>query len=273
MMKDRFRFFVMAFVLPVLSFAQGTLLDEQVAFGDLFRQSVKSCDEFMCRFNEEEFFPNFDANDPELGKKNFLFLFDYKLSEGKEREAFLHEVLNFYNVVKEKNVKLKYESKKWYAELRADFLFKKKKVELGILLQPEKTSKGLPCWMIIGVNGLEKIGYNDSTERLPISPEQHEALFVEIDSDFKYSSKDFSQFRGYGLKLDALSYFFALVESGVLTFQNRVTMQYHFFDVPSYVFCVKYHDRKITNTGWLISNYQSVNENEKTRILNQLLGR
>lgn len=272
MMKNLLGLLTM-FIYPLMTFSQGTLIDKQDAYGDLFCQSVKSCDEFMCRFNEEEFFPGLDSCDSEKRNKNFLLLFDYKLSEGKDKNAFIQDVANFYRTVKSNDVKLKYESKKWYAELRATFLFKKRSVELGLILQPGKTPKNLPCWSIVGINGLEKLGYKDSINRYTISPEQHEALFVEIESDFKHTSNEFSLFRGYDVKLDALSYFFALVETGTLTFQKRVFTQFHFFDVPSYVFCVKYHDRKQSNTGWLISDYRHIDENEKAKILNQLLDR
>ena len=257
----------------LLGYSQGTLIDEQVAYGGLFRQSVKSCDEFMCRFNEEEFFPDLDPSDPDLGKKNFLFLFDHKLSEGKEKSTFLQDIFSFYSIVRTNKVKLDYDSKKWFAELRTEFTYKKKNVELGIILQTEKSQKGLPCWSIVGVNGLEKIGFRDTTNRYTISPEQHEALFSEIDSDLQYSSKEFSLFRGQEITIDALSYFFALVETGTIKFQKRIKTQFHFFDVPSYIFCIEYRDRSKSNTGWLITSYNRTDEKSKVLLLNKLLGR
>lgn len=264
---------IVGIFFSMIAMAQGTILDGQVAYGNLFRQSVKSCDEFMCRFNEEEFFPNLDTCDTQLGKKNFLLLFDHKLSEGKEKDSFLKDVFQFYDAVKANNVKLKYDSKNWYAELRINFAYKKNNIELGLVLQPEKTPKNLPCWTIVGINGLETIGYTDSIGRLVISPEQHEAEFMEIESDFKFYSTAFSKFRGYKVQLDALSYFFALVESGTLTFERRISTRFHFFDIPSYTFSVKYHKRKKSNTGWLIFDYKKASEKEKTELLNQLLGR
>ena len=253
--------------------AQGTVLDKQDAFGALFRQSVKSCDEFMCRFNEEEFFPDLDASDPQLGLKNFMLLFDYQLVSKKGKDKFIEETNQFYETIKKGKIKLNFESKNWYAELRANFLYGKSKIDIGIVLQPEKTPKSLWCWTIVGVNGLEKVGYADSTKRLVISPEQNESEFMEIESDFKFSSKQFSQFRSYNKKLDALSYFFALVESGKLNFQSRLSTIYHFFDVPSYTFSVRYHDRKKSNTGWLISDYQKITEEEKSIKLQKLLSK
>lgn len=269
--------YIVSFLLFVsyslLGYSQGTLIDEQVAYGGLFRQSVKSCDEFMCRFNEEEFFPDLDPSDPDLGKKNFLFLFDHKLSEGKEKSTFLQDIFSFYSVVRTNKVKLDYDSKKWFAELRTEFTYKKKNVELGIILQTEKSQKGLPCWSIVGVNGLEKIGFRYTTNRYTISPEQHEALFSEIDSDLQYSSKEFSLFRGQEITIDALSYFFALVETGTIKFQKRIKTQFHFFDVPSYIFCIEYRDRSKSNTGWLITSYNRTDEKSKVLLLNKLLGK
>lgn len=261
---------LISLIISLCSSAQ-SIFGGQDHFDVLFTQCVKSCDEFMCRFNEEEFFPDLDKADSLLGQKNMMFLFDYQLSAKLGKEKFIQEVWNFYDVVKTNNIKLKYDSKNWYAEARVAFTFKKKNVELGLILQPEKTAKGLSCWTIVGVNGLDKIGYQDSTSRLVISPEQHEAEFMELESDFKFSSKQFSQFRSYKTKLDALSYFFALVESNSLVFSKRVSTIFHFFDVPSYVFHVTYYNRKNSNTGWLISSFQQASNEEKRKILNKLL--
>ena len=239
----------------------------------LFRQSVKSCEEFMNRFNEEEYFPDLDKTDSLIGQKNFVFLFFCQLAKGKDRDVFLKDVFQFYDSVRTNKVKLSYESKKWYAELRANFFYKKDTVELGLVFQTEHTPKNLPCWMIVGVNGLEKIGYTDSISRLTISPEQHEAEFIEIESDFKYSAKEFSKFRSYKANLDALSYFFALIESGTLTFDQRISTNFHFFDVPSYFFSVRYYPRKSTNTGWLIYDYRPIKSDEKNAILSKLLSK
>ena len=237
----------------------------------LFNRCVKSCDEFVCRFNEEEFFPDLDKSDDQLGQKNLMLLFNYQLSEDLGKEKFLDDVWAFYDVIRSNNIKLRYDSKKWFAEARIAFTFKKKIVELGLVLQPEKTPKGLFCWTIVGINGMEKVGYADSTGRFVISPEQHESEFMELESDFKFSSKQFSKFRSYSCRLDALSYFFALVESGSLLFDKRLSTVFHFFDVPLYYFSVNYYNRKNSNTGWLISSYKKVSEEEKELIKNKLL--
>ena len=202
-----------------------------------------------------------------------MLLFDYQLVNKKGKEKFIEETNHFYETIKKGKIKLTFESRNWYAELRTNFLHEKSNVELGIILQPEKTPKGLWCWTIVGVNGLEKVGFADSTKRMVISPEQNESEFMEIESDFKFSSKQFSQFRSYNKKLEALSYFFALVESGKLTFKSRVSTTYHFFDVPSYAFSVRYHDRKKSNTGWLIFDYKKITKEEKISKLQKLLSK
>ena len=238
----------------------------------LFSQSVKSCDEFMCRFNEEEFFPDLNKSDSLLGKKNFLFLFDYTISQNKDKDAFLDDVFSMYDTVKDNKVKLSFESNEWYAELRTNFTYKKKTVELGLIFKTEITPKGLHCWTLAGVNGLDKIGYLKTDEHMGVSPEQHESEFMEIDSDFKNNSKEFSKFRSYNSELDGLTYFFALVESGVLTYSGRLYCIYHFFDVPSYYFKVKYCSRQKSNNGWLITDYKKVTEEECNDIKNKILG-
>lgn len=264
--------FVLLLIIFSLKLNAQTFFFNEKDYRDvLFAQSVKSCDEFICRFNEEEFFPDLDINDPQLGKKNFLMLFDYQLSIDRDKDSFLTDVFQLYDTIRVNKIKLEYESSKWYAELHTEFIYKKNKVELGIVFQPEKTPKDLLCWTIVGVNGLEQVGFTDSIKRMVISPEQHESEFMEIESCFKFYNNQFSEFRSYQSSLDALSYFFALIESGTMIFSKRVSTTFHFFCVPSYWFCVKYHNRMKANNGWLISDFKKVTLKEKALIINNLL--
>ena len=263
----------MLLAIMEISAQPSSIFGTQDFYDILFRQSVKSCDEFMCRFNEEEYFPDLKKDDPQLGQKNFLFLFDYELANGKDRNVFLKSIYSFYDAVKANHAKLKYESKNWYAEQRLSFLYKKKSVEISLIFQTEESVKKLPSWTIVGVKGMEKVGFDNSDKRMSISPEQNEAEFMELESIFKFNSKSVSQFRSNKLQLDALSYFFALVESGALTFEGRISTSYHFFDVPSYMFTVSFYSRKKSNSGWLISDFKKVNQEEKKTIIYKLLGK
>lgn len=237
----------------------------------LFTQCVKSCDEFMCRFNEEEYFPDLKMDDPKLGVKNLALLFDSQMLQAKGKELFLKDVTDFYDTIQKNHVKLSYESKSWFAELQTEFVYGKRNVKLGLILQPEKTQKKLWCWTVVGVSGMWQLcEHNDTATRLVISPEQHESEFMELESDFKYSQREFSKFRSYGTKLDSLSYFFALVENGVLKYNRRVSTTFHFLDVPSYLFDITHFNRKSSNTGWLISNIRKISQEEKIMYTNKL---
>lgn len=239
----------------------------------LFAQSVKSCDEFMCRFNGKEFFPGITSKVKDYKQKNFLMLFDSQLATHVKREDFLKSVYEFYDSVRVNHIYLEYESQKWYAEENVSFFYKGKNINLGIVLQPEKNDKNKYGWTIVGVNGLEKLGYRDSSRHLTISPEQHEADFIELESCFKLESNCFSELRNSNLPLDALSYFFALVETKTLVFDKRVNTTFHFFDVPGYVFSLRFHNRNKANNGWLISKFAKIEENNKQSLTNKLLGK
>lgn len=239
----------------------------------LFAQSVKSCDEFMARFNGKEFFPGITPKVKDYRQKNFLMLFDSQLAANVKREEFLKNIYEFYDSVAINHVSLEYESSNWYAEERVSFLYKEKSINLGIVLQPEKNDKDRYGWTIVGINGLEKLGYRDSSRHLTISPEQHEAEFMELESSFKLESNCFSELRNSKLPLDALSYFFALVESKTLVFDKRTATSFHFFDVPGYNFIVKFHNRNKANNGWLISSFAKETENDKQKLINKLLGK
>lgn len=239
----------------------------------LFAQSVKSCDEFMCRFNGKEFFPGITPKTKDYKHKNFLTLFDSQLAANVKQEEFLKTIYEFYDSVATNHVNLEYESTNWYAEEKLSFLYKGKNIELGLVLQPKKNEKDLYGWTIVGINGLQKLGYRDSTSNLVISPEQHEAEFIELESCFKLETNRFSELRNSKLSLDALSYFFALVETKTLVFDKRKETIFHFFDVPSYAFAVKFHNRNKANNGWLISSFEKVTENDKQILINKLLGK
>ena len=239
----------------------------------LFAQSVKSCDEFMARFNGKEFFPGITPKVKDYKQKNFLMLFNSQLAANVKREDFLKSVYEFYDSVAVNHISLEYESAKWYGEEKVSFLYKGKSINLGIVLQPEKNDKDRYGWTIVGINGLEKLGYRDSSRHLTISPEQHEAEFMELESSFKLESNCFSELRNSNLSLDALSYFFALVESKTLVFDKRIETTFHFFDVPGYSFSIKFHNRNKANNGWLISHFTKIEENNKQSLINKLLGK
>lgn len=238
----------------------------------LFRQSVKSCDEFMYRFNQEETFPGLEADDSLLHQKNLLLLFDHELVS-KDKDKFYAAFQDFYQAVSKDSVKLSYESPEWYAEQLTDFIYQKKQVQLGVVFHTERDMDSLWHWAVVGVNGLEKIGVPHTLRRMGISPEQHESEFMELESCFKFYKNDFSQFRSLHIPLDRLSYFFALVESEALKFDRRSSLKYYFFEVPGYVFSVSFFSRKSGNSGWLISNFVKVDEAEKQKYKNKILGK
>lgn len=87
----------------------------------LFAQSVKSCDEFMCRFNGKEFFPGITSKVKDYKQKNFLMLFDSQLATHVKREDFLKSVYEFYDSVRVNHIYLEYESQN--GTLKKTFLF------------------------------------------------------------------------------------------------------------------------------------------------------
>ncbi|MCD8296974.1 MAG: hypothetical protein LUC88_05315 [Prevotella sp.] len=236
----------------------------------LFEQCVKSCDEFMQRFNEKEYYPDLNKDDPNLGEYNFMYLFNSDMVKNVGKDTFLDSISNFYDTVKSHNIKLDYRSNKWFAEEIVCFTYKKKSVMLSLILQPEKTPKGLYGWTIRDVGGMGQIGFVDSISRMVISPEQNEAEFNELESCFKYNVKEFSKFRGYNIQLDALSYFFGLIESETLKFVSREYTRFHFYDVPGYIFTVDFFNRAKSNNGWLISDFRKMPEKEKNIYLHKL---
>lgn len=259
-------FFVAAFSLSTM--AQTVVLSGNDARYTLFAQSVKSCDEFMCRFNGTEAFPGLNIEDT-LG--NLLMLFNSEMANSVPQKKFMSLLHDFQDSIHSNSVQLSYESTKWFAEEVIEFSIGKNTITLGIVLQPAKTSKGLFGWSIVGITGMGKaFGHYPEDKRYSISPEQNEAEFMELESIFHNETSEMSLFRSSSQGIDSLSYFFALIENGNLKFQKRISTTYHFLDVPSYVFDVAYFQRKSSNTGWLITDIKKMSEVEKNKYLRTL---
>ena len=80
-------------------------------------------------------------------------------------------------------------------------------------------------------------------------------------------------FRRSNTNIDQLSYLSALINTKQITFAQCDSVVFHCLNVKGYLFKVAKFNRKDYNTGWLISDFQTINEEEKQRYINQLLGK
>ena len=70
--------------------------------------------------------------------------------------------------------------------------------------------------------------------------------------------------------LDETSVFLSDVYNGLLDIDYVKDLQFIFYQVPNYVFRIKFIERETNNTGWLITDFDKVSEDEKEDFLDYL---
>lgn len=228
---------------------------------------VKSLNEFMHRFNADEI-PNFiqEAGSDNVRQRCIMALFDLEqVPDGQSETA--QRILRFDSIVCSNNIMLHITNPGLFAEARCLFKYKKKDVELNLVLVYENIRDDYYRWAMAGVNGLVEAGIIDTTAYGYINPVQHELHFSELSGAFPHMNGYFA--RSYDV--DQLSFLAGLAESGSLQLVGCQTVTYWFTQVPGYVFTVSLHPRLKGNAGWLIHDLLEVNEEDKSRIIDYLL--
>ena len=234
----------------------------------LARYYVKSLNEFMHRFNADEI-PEFlqeAGGEENIRQRCIIALFDLEQIPDGQSEA-AQRILRFDSVVCANNILLQINTPGLYAEARCAFKYKKKELDLNLVLVYDHIRDNNYRWTIAGVNGLVESGLIDTAAYGYINPVQHELYFLELGKAFPHMNGFFSS----GHDMDPLSFMAGLAESGVLQLEGCHAITYWFTQVPGYIFSVSLHSRLSTNTGWLIHDLLEVKDEDKSQIINYLL--
>ena len=229
---------------------------------------VKSLNEFMHRFNAEEI-PSFieeAGGKKDVRQRCIMALFDLdQVPDGQSEAA--QRILKFDSVVCANKTMLHITDPGLYAEARCSFKYKKKEIDLNLILVYDNIHDDYFRWAIAGVNGLVEAGLIDTAAYGYINPVQHELHFSELSRAFPHMNGYFAKSRD----MDPLSFLAGLAESGVLLLEGCQSVTYWFTQVPGYVFSVSLHPRLKSNAGWLIHDLLEVKEDDKPKIIDYLI--
>ncbi len=230
---------------------------------------VKSLNEFMHRFNADEI-PAFiqEEGGENIRQRCIIGLFDLEQVPDGQSEA-AHRILKFDSIVCATNTLLNITDPGLYAEAKCLFKYKKKEIELNLVLVYENIRDDYYRWAIAGINGLLKADLIDTTAYGYINPVQHELHFSELSGAFPHMNGYFSKEH----HIDQLSFLAGLAECGALQLVGCQTVTYWFTQIPGYVFSVSLHSRMKSNAGWLIHDLIETTEKDKLYIINYLLSR
>ena len=237
-----------------------------------FNAEVKSLEEFMARFNGDETKPGIPDDDNKR-RNNLLSLFDSNIDKkGKSREQFVKELSEFIDTVIVNKTRFSIINSRLLVECVCKMKYKKKIVNMTLVLRNEEYKKNMFRWAIVGVKGLQEAGILAVDKVYPISPAEHEIHFIGLHDYLNANPAHAYGYRGKDVKIDPLSVFFTLVHEGTLLFDIVEKQTFLFYDIPGYVISINEITRSGQNSGWLISSFNKLSEIEKGKQIKKVLG-
>lgn len=236
----------------------------------LYDSRIKLVDEFFDRFNGKEGHPDISRKDKDYRKKNLMFVFNGRMFKSKE-DAKFKELQNFINTVIEKNISINYSDTTWFAKAVCHGKLKGKEVDFTLFLNVEHRKEDMYKWVITKAEGdVFKLKPSLKSEKIMLMPDDHETNFMSLYRITTEKDDLISCYMQKDYPLDETSVFLSDVYNGLLDIDYVKDLQFIFYQVPNYVFRIRFIERETNNTGWLITDFDKVSEDEKEDFLDYL---
>ena len=237
---------------------------------ELYDSRIKLVDEFFDRFNGKEGHPDISRKDKDYRKKNLMFVFNGRMFKSKE-DAKFKELQNFINTVIEKNISINYSDTTWFAKAVCHGKLTGKEVDFTLYLNVEHRKEDMYKWVIAKAEGdVFKLKPSLKSEKIMLMPDDHETNFMSLHRITTEKDDLISCYMQKDYPLDETSVFLSDVYNGLLDIDYVKDLQFIFYQVPNYVFRIKFIERETNNTGWLITDFDKVSEDEKEDFLDYL---
>lgn len=150
----------------------------------------------------------------------------------------------------------------WYAEVNCVFKIQDV-VDTGqLILMNQHREDFSSKWVIAGVTSkLLEMPISKDSLRI-MSPVSHGTDFLALYDIFK-DGDNIQNYIFRDFKIDTLTYFIALLNLHKIELKQILDVNYHFLQIPKWIFTVSYFNRRDLNSGWLISNLERVSNEEK----------
>ncbi len=262
-------------LVPFFSYPQGRIEDEMESQEELLTASTKQLNQFFRRFNGEEdedgnrYYPDDRKyRDEKLRRKYLPILFDASSNPDKDlAKRFIEEMTN-----KNNPVFIDLRTQGLVAEVSANFSFNGKSTGMLLYMELQEQGKGYE-WIIrdVSFDQFSSKFQKDKSDSKPfVHPMSHELTFMNLKKAFdkgrpeSYTSDDFEP--------DYLSIFLYEMNSGRLKFETVKGLKYHLFGIEGWYLEIANFNRPGYNTGWLISNFMAVSNEEKDQVRNYIYG-
>lgn len=199
-----------------------------------------------------------------------MFVFNGRMFKSKE-DAKFKELQNFINTVIEKNISINYSDTTWFAKAVCHGKLKGKEVDFTLFLNVEHRKEDMYKWVIAKAEGdVFKLKPSLKSEKIMLMPDDHETNFMSLHRITTEKDDLISCYMQKDYPLDETSVFLSDVYNGLLDIDYVKDLQFIFYQVPNYVFRIKFIERETNNTGWLITDFDKVSEDEKEDFLDYL---
>ncbi len=239
-------------VICILTFtyasAQVNLLNK-----DMFRSRVGMIDEFMTRFNLEEYSPLVNTNDANKNRMNIYSLYNIELMSSSQE--LINLGIEFADSVLKNNIKLAYSDSNWVAKATCVGTLSKKEVNFVLYLGVQPRGTDMYKWVIKAAEGeFLTLKTKSSNSDLMIGPDNHEINFMTLsDITISPNNKNIIAFSHNDYVVEPLTVFNTLVYQGLLRIDSVSDLVFIFDQVPGFQFEVKYVNNESSNAGWLIN--------------------
>lgn len=219
-----------------------------------FDQTVRVglVDEFFDRFNGKT--SNKALIDADR-KKELLILFDLEQFSSYEHPRFIAASGMVDRIIAD-SVKINYPDSSWMAVAGCKGELYGSPVEFQLQLKVKSRGEGMYKWVISAVSG--KIFNVVSKNVNPLTmlyPDDHETNFMSLARMTAEQPENVEAFLADPEDYDPTSVFEYLVYNKKLKITGVKNLEFVFFQVPGYVFHVRYFNRAGNNAGWLISDF------------------
>jgi hypothetical protein len=239
--------------------------DERFAF------QVKTIDEFMERFNNDEstllrqyvevVHPNAKIERKKLLKT--LFKTSNAVTDSLKR-VFIETVCDSLNPQY-----LNFFDNEWYAQANCLFYEGHQQRYLSFILKVKKTSNGGSKWVISGVedfsatNKTRNIEINQENEKeAGLNPYNHVLNFTELEEAFD-NPKNIAAYIDSNFLNDKTKPIIEAILDKQMNFKYVQQITYHFLQVDGWIFTVEDHKQMVKHSGWLIKGLLTANQAEK----------
>ena len=237
---------------------------------ELYKTRVKLVDEFIARFNREEYHPDLKKGGPDSDRTNLLLLFDSHLFKSKSDPLFT-KAQRMVDDILTKNTLLDYASNTWLAKATCQGSFRGKPTRFDLYLTVENMGDEVYKWVITKAEGdIFKLTPPVISDEIMLMPDAHETNFMALHRITTEQDNLITNYRIKDAETDQTSIFFAYVYNGLLDIPYVEELEFLFFQVPGWRFAIHHLDRDESNAGWLITSFCEMSDTEKGEFLTHI---